>query len=359
MRANTIIVSELAKRLGCRFEGRSDLILTGMATIRDAEADQLTFLSNPRYRKELSATRAGAIIVAADEKTPPGITRIISDKPYIDFQRALEILYRTEAPDRETGIDQRAAVHESAQIGENVRISPFVEIAAGAKIGDGCSIACGACIGRDVTIGGECVIGYGAVIRREVEIGDRVVIGDGTIIGFDGFGYAPDESGYHKIPQVGKVIIEDDVEIGANCCVDRATIGATLIGRGSKLDNLIQIAHGVQIGRNTVIAAQTGISGSTRIGSKVMMGGQVGIVGHVDIGDGMIIGAQAGVTKSCDIKGMISGYPARPHLEALKRDAGIGQIPGLMRRLKELEGELEALKRSMDAAVKRSDPSKA
>jgi len=345
MRANPITVVELAERLGCRIEGRSDLKLTGIATIRDAGPDQLTFLANPRYRKELSETRAGAIIVAADEETPPAMIRIVSDKPYIDFQRAMGVLYPPEAPDIDIGIDPLARVHDSAIMGKDIRLAAFAEVDAGVVIGDGCMIASGAYIGRDVKIGNECLIGYSVVIRRDVEIGNRVVIGDGTVVGFDGFGYAPDESGYQKIPQVGTVVIEDDVEIGANCCIDRATIGVTRIGRGSKLDNLIQIAHGVQIGENTVIAAQTGISGSTRIGSNVMMGGQVGIVGHIDIGDGMIIGAQAGVSKSYDIKGMISGYPARPHHEALKRDASIGQVPKLIQRLKELEERMEDLMR--------------
>ena len=167
-----------------------------------------------------------------------------------------------------------------------------------------------------------------------------MIIGDGTVLGFDGFGFIPDSSGWLKIRPVGTVVIGDDVEIGANCCVDRATVGATRIRRGTKLDNLIQIAHGVQIGEDTAIAAQTGISGSTRIGSRVLLGGQVGMIGHIDIGDDMIVGAQAGVTKSFDFKGMISGYPARPQMEAMRIDASVKKLPELLKRIKELEKKL-------------------
>jgi len=175
-------------------------------------------------------------------------------------------------------------------------------------------------------------------------VGNRVVIGDGTVIGFDGFGYAPSEAGFEKIPQVGAIVIEDDVEIGANSCVDRATIGTTRIGKGTKLDNLIQIAHGVHIGENTVIAAQTGISGSASIGSGVMIGGQAGFAGHIEVGDRMMVGAQAGVTKDWDIKSLISGYPARPHGEAMRIDASSNQLPELLKRVKALEEEVSKLK---------------
>lgn len=343
MRAVPIKAGDLAAKLECGLEGDSGLLLTGISTIEEAAPDQLTFLANPRYRKYLPACKAGAIIISADEEVPAGFTKLISTRPYLDFQQALKIMYQVESVTTFHEISKQSVVADSAQIGKDVHIGSFVEVSNGVVIGDGCIINNGAYIGPEVKIGKNCIIGYCAVLRQEVELGDRVVVGDATVIGFDGFGYAPDEAGYQKIPQIGTVVIEDDVEIGANCCIDRAAVGVTRIGRGSKMDNLIQVAHGVKIGENTVIAAQTGISGSTRIGSKVLMGGQVGISGHLEIGDGMIIGAQAGIAKSVDIKGMISGYPARPHAEALRRDANVSRLPKLLKRIKELEQKVAGL----------------
>ena len=271
------------------------------------------------------------------------MTRLISKKPYADFRQALELIYIVGKSPVPLGISPQAVLDKTAAIGNEVHIGHFVEISAHTVIGDGSIIANGSYIGNNVKIGRNCQIGFNVVVRAETEIGDRVVIGDGTMVGYDGFGYAPEEIGYSKIPQLGKVVIEDDVEIGANCCIDKATLGETRLCRGSKLDNLIQIAHNVKIGEHTVIAAQTGISGSTQIGSQVMMGGQVGIVGHLKIGDRIKIGAQAGVTKSTDEEGIISGYMARPHREALKREASINKIPAALERLKMLEQRLREL----------------
>lgn len=348
MSDESITTRDLAERLSCEIEGNQSLMLNGIATIEDAEPDQLTFLANPRYRKHLTACRAGAIIISSDVEIPDNITKIISKEPYRDFRRALEIFYPNIEMNIKDGINPTAEIHETASIGIDAKIGAFVEVAAGAVIGDNCTLCNGAYVGCNVEIGSDCIIGFNAVIRRDIKLGNRVTIGDGTIVGFDGFGYTPDQGGYFKIPQVGTVEIEDDVEIGANCCIDRASIGVTRIGRGSKLDNLIQVAHGVKIGENTVIAAQTGISGSTTIGSGVIIGGQVGISGHIDIGDGMIIGAQSGVTKSVDIKGVISGYPARQHSVSLRRDASINQIPKLMKRINELEKKIESIFKGLE-----------
>jgi len=348
VKAEPITSGDLAEQLSCKIDGNPALMLNGIATIEDAKPDQLTFLANPRYKKYLAKCQAGAIIITADIEVPRSITRIISKKPYSDYRVALEILYPHIEQDIVHGINPAAVVHPTARIGNGVRVGAFVEISAGVVIKDNCTLCNGVFVGSDVVMGSDCVIGYNTVLRREIKLGSRVVIGDGTIIGFDGFGYAPEQGEYYKVPQIGTVVIEDDVEIGSNCCIDRASVGVTRIGRGSKLDNLIQVAHGVKIGENTVIAAQTGISGSTTIGSRVMMGGQVGISGHIDIGDGMMIGAQAGVTKSVDIKGVISGYPARPHAVSLRRDAGISQIPKLMKRIKELEAKLEDILKGLE-----------
>ncbi|MDP8238715.1 MAG: UDP-3-O-(3-hydroxymyristoyl)glucosamine N-acyltransferase [Candidatus Hatepunaea meridiana] len=346
MKAISITTGELTKQLGCRLDGDADLLLKSVTTIEEADSNQLTFLANPRYRKFLPDCRAGAIIVDENEDVPVSLTRLISKKPYQDFRRAIEIFYAQSDQETIVEISPLSNIDKSVVLGENVQIQAFVEIGFRTTIGSGCRISNGVCIGQDVILGDNCVIGHNVVIRSDIRIGNRVIIGDGTVLGFDGFGYAPDEGKYNKILQVGTVVIEDDVEIGANCCIDRATVGVTKIGRGSKLDNLIQVAHGVKIGENTVIAAQTGISGSTTIGSRVMVGGQVGFSGHIEIGDGMMIGAQAGVTKSVDIKGVVSGYPARPHGEALRRDANISRLPKLIQRIKELENKIEKLTES-------------
>jgi len=340
-----ITAGDLAARLDCPVEGDATRLLTGIATIEDAGAEDLTFLANPRYRQALQASHAGAVIIAPGEPAPVGMTRIVSRQPYVDFGQALAIFH----PDWEgyngvsasvSGKSASAIIDPGAILAEDVIIGSWVVIESGVRIGAGTRIMPHSYIGRETIIGRECTIGLGAIIRHRITLGDRVVIGDGTVVGFDGFGYARTGDSYRKMPQIGTVVIEDDVEIGANACIDRATIGETRIGRGTKIDNLVQIAHGVHIGSNSVIAAQTGISGSTRIGSGVMMGGQVGLVGHIEIGDGMIVGAQAGVTKSFDVRGMISGYPARPQMEAMRIEAALSQLPALIKRIRALEAQL-------------------
>ena len=345
MRALPITAAELAAKLGCSLEGSPDLIIRGAAPIEEAGQEHITFLSNPKYRRYLNECKAGAIVIAPEELTPPGMVRILSPRPYIHFTKTLEIIYPDRLRDLSEGIHPSASVDSAAVLGSGVRIGAFVRIAAGAKVGDNTSVNSGAFIGRDAVVGQDCTLGVNVVVQSEVVIGNRVVIGDGSVIGFDGFGYAPDEGNYLKIPQVGTVIISDDVEIGANCCIDRATVGATRIGTGSKLDNLIQVAHGVQIGEHSVIAAQSGISGSSRIGSHVMMGGQVGMVGHIEIGDGMMIGAQSGVSKSFDIKGIVTGTPAKPLMEERRMEASLQRLPDLFKRVRELEKKLDELKK--------------
>lgn len=349
MKAKRLSAGELAVSLGCTLVGDSTLILEGVAPIAEARPDQLTFLANPKYCSDLPSSQAGACIVTPNETTPSGMTRLETKQTYTAFRKALDLFYPEPVRHVESGIHPTAVIHTSAKLGQGVSIGAYVSVAEGVAIGDNSQVFSGARIDTGSRIGKDCVIGFNVVIRHEVTIRDRVVIGDSSVVGFDGFGYAPDESGFHKIPQVGTVEISDDVEIGAGCCIDRATIGSTKIGRGSKLDNLIQIAHGVEIGENTVIAAQTGISGSTTIGSRVMIGGQAGFVGHIDVGDGMIVGAQAGITKSYDIHGMISGYPARPQMEAMRIEAAMSKLPELLRRVRELERKLEVLANTSEA----------
>jgi len=344
VRARALTTGEIGDSLGCNVVGVRDLLITGILPIGEAEAFDLTFIANPKYRSLLPDCRAGAIIISPTDQTPPHIVRLETPVPYIVFRKSLGLLYPDLDRDFPEDSIDRASISSKAVIGVGGSIGAFVSIEAGARIGDRVTLCNGCYIGRNVEIGDDSIIGINAVLRHDVKVGRRVVVGDNSVIGFDGFGYSPEADGFHKIPQTGTVILEDDVEIGANCCIDRATIGSTRIGRGTKLDNLIQIAHGVHIGKNTVMAAQTGISGSTTIGDGVMIGGQVGMAGHIDIGDGMVIGAQAGVTKSVDIKGMVSGYPARPHIEGMRREASINKISDLIKRVKALEEAVKKVK---------------
>ncbi len=343
MRNLVINTGALGDALNCDVKGSRELEIDGIAPILEAEPHHLTFIANPKYRSQLEKCRAGAIITAPNEPTPSHLIRLETPHPYLTFRQALELVYPAQGLDYPERVHPFASISDSALLGIGVRIGAFVTVESGAIVGSRVVLCNGAYVGRDVIIGDDCVIGIGVTLRHEVKLGCRVIVGDGTVIGFDGFGYSPEADGFHKIPQVGTVEIDDDVEIGANCCIDRATIGATRIGKRAKLDNLIQIAHGVHVGANTVIAAQVGISGSTTIGSGVMIGGQAGTVGHIEIGNRMMIGAQAGVTKSYDIKGLISGYPARPQMEAMRIEAALGKLPELLKRVKMLEDELKKL----------------
>ncbi len=341
MKTIPIRAGELANKLNCKFEGDENVLIEKANTIERAGSGDLTFLANERYRKYLHDCKAGAIIALSGEKLGNDTVKIVSDNPYRDFRRAIEILYGSESAQVKEGVHKSASISENAVIGSNPRIGANVIVSEKAVLGTNCILYPGAYIGEGVVIGDDCIIGINASIRHGVIIKNRVIIGDGTVVGYDGFGYVPDANGYTRIRPVGGVEIEDDVHIGANCCIDRATVGLTRIGKGAKLDNLIQIAHGVEIGENTVIAAQAGVSGSCRIGSWVMIGGQVGFVGHIEIGDQMQIGAQAGVAKDYNLRSLITGTPARPVKELRRAEAAMSQLPELLKRVKRLEKKIE------------------
>lgn len=344
MRLKEVVrVGYLAEKLNCRLVGDPDLIIKGISTLEDAAEDELTFVANPRYVKLVERSAAGAIIISPHLSSPSRMVRLETNEPYSAFQRAMILFFPPYMIDVDEGVHPSAVVHPSSILGKEVRVGPYAVIEEGAKVGEGSVIYPFAYIGKEVIVGEGCIIGVGAVLRRGIVLGKKVVIGDGAVIGYDGFGYASSEDGFRKIPQVGTVVLEDEVEIGANACIDRGTLGETRIARGTKIDNLVQVAHNVHIGENSAIAAQVGISGSTRIGSRVLIGGQAGLVGHIEIGDNMIIGAQAGVTKSFDIRGMISGYPARPQFQAMKVEAALQQLPQLLKRVKVLEELIKSL----------------
>jgi UDP-3-O-[3-hydroxymyristoyl] glucosamine N-acyltransferase len=339
-------IHEIAELVQGQVDGDNSTMITGINKIEDAGPGELSFISNPKYAKFMDSTQASVVLVNKDfPKTAKTVIR--TENAYIAFLKVLKTYY----PDNDMlqpGIHPTAIIDEYTLIDEDCAIGAFVYIGKNCTIGAGTRIHPGVVIAEHVTIGEHTLIYPGVTIRERVSIGNNVIIHNGTVIGSDGFGFAREGDIYHKIPQVGSVVIEDNVEIGSNCSIDRATLGETRIKKGVKLDNLIQVAHNVVIGENTVIAAQTGISGSTKIGNNVIMGGQVGIVGHVEISDGVTIGAQSGVTKSFSPHDVVFGYPARPIMQAKREEAALRRLPELLKRVAVLERMLKEKKDKKD-----------
>jgi UDP-3-O-[3-hydroxymyristoyl] glucosamine N-acyltransferase len=340
-----ITLKDLGEALGVAWEGPADLQISSVGALDSAGPQALAFLANPKYRQQLETTRAGAVILSAD--VPYSRPRLISANPYRDFTRAVK-LFAPAVPLPPAGVHPLAWVHPGAKLGPDVAVGPFCVVSDGAVVGERTVLAAQVFIGERSSLGEDCILYPGVVVRERVQIGKRVIIHPNAVLGADGFGFAPDSGHYQKIPQIGIVVIEDDVEIGANTTIDRAALGETRVGCGSKLDNLVMVAHNVTIGPDTVIAAQAGISGSAHIGSQVMIGGQAGLQGHIRIGDRAILGAQAGVTKGVAPGEFVSGYPARAHKESMRQLAEIARLPELSKRVRALEkrlAELEAKER--------------
>lgn len=338
-------LQELAERIGGQLEGDASIVISGAAPIDTAQPGQITFLANPRYRDRLKESRASAVVVDKKTTLETGHALIRVEDPYYGFLQIF-LLFNPRKELLSPGIHPSAIIHPEAQIGKDVAIGAHVVISKNCRIGDRTKIFPGCVLLDNVQIGDDCTLYPLVSIREDCQIGNRVIIHNGTVIGSDGFGFAPHQGVYHKIPQVGRVVIEDDVEIGANCTIDRATMGETVIHKGAKLDNLIHIAHNVEVGEWTVMAAQVGISGSTKIGHHVMLGGQVGTVGHIRIGDYAQVGAQSGVSKSVPDKEVVFGYPARPIMRTKRIEAAINQLPELVKRIRELEKKLAELEKS-------------
>jgi UDP-3-O-[3-hydroxymyristoyl] glucosamine N-acyltransferase len=334
----TFTLQELATLSGGELVGDSGLKITGAASLAEATAGEISFFANRKYVGLLRKTRASAVFVPTDFTDPIAAAQIRVSNP----TRAFEQVVLKFAPKPITfspGIHPSAIVDPTAKLGERVSIQPYAVIEAGAKIGDDTIIGAGSYIGHETVIGSACLIYPRVTIRERSRIGSRVVIHSGAVIGADGFGFEMIDGRQEKIQQLGIVQIDDDVEIGANTTVDRARFGRTWVQQGVKIDNLVQIAHNVVIGKNSVIVAQTGISGSTQVGERVTMAGQVGIVGHVEIGDGTVIAAQSGVSKSVP-GGTWFGYPAGPIDEVKQQIAWIHRLGKLFARVKEIEKKL-------------------
>jgi UDP-3-O-[3-hydroxymyristoyl] glucosamine N-acyltransferase len=341
-----VTLQELAERLDCRLEGNGWIEITGIATLEDAQPGDLTFFTNPKYATALTRTRASAVIAGDQASAPCAILR--TSEPYYTFARAMELFADPWRPP--AGAHQLALVAAGATIAADASIGPYVCVGEGARVGARTIVHPHVTVGRFAEVGDDCVIHAHTSIRERVRIGHRVTIQDGVVIGADGYGFARRQDGTHyKIPQVGGVVIEDDVEIGANTTVDRPAVGETRIAAGTKIDNLVQVAHGVRIGRNVLLAAQVGVAGSSVVEDQVTLAGQVGVAGHITIGTGTVATAQTGIPNSVDPGSFISGYPAIPNRDWLKASALFRKLPELRKLVSDLEhriAELEGKKRA-------------
>jgi UDP-3-O-[3-hydroxymyristoyl] glucosamine N-acyltransferase len=327
--------------------GDPNLEVSNIAKIEEAKEGDITFLYLPAYEKYLSTTKASAVLISPEfKKTRTDLSYIEVKNPNVALQKFLITFLK---PSFElSGIDKSASIDPSAQIGKNVGIGKNVVISAGCKIGDNSVIFHNTVIMENVSIGIDCLIFSNVSIREKCVIGNNVIIHSNSVIGSDGFGYVPNAKGeYEKVPQIGNVVLEDDVEIGSNVSIDRAAFGSTLIKKGVKIDNLVQVAHNVVIGDHTAIAAQAGISGSTKIGKHCMIAGQSGFVGHIEIVDQVIIGAQAGVSKSISKPGKFWGTPAQELSQQLRMEALTRNIPDYIERIKKLEEKIASLEKKI------------
>ncbi len=337
-------LGEIALHIQGELVGDPSIKITGIAGIEEAKAGDLTFLANPKYKGFLEKTSASCAIVGKEIKRAK-VPLIRHPNPYFAFSKAMQLFFETKKEYPKT-IHPTAVLGKKVKLGEKIHLAPYVVIEDNVELGDKVTVLARSFIGEGSVVGENCLIYPHVTIREDTQIGKNVIIHSGAVIGSDGFGYAKEKEIHHKIPQMGKVIIEDDVEIGANVTIDRATLGATRIGKGTKIDNLVQIAHNVVIGENCVIAGQVGISGSTKLGNNVVLGGQVGLVGHIKIGNNVMIGAQSGVTKDIPDNTIIFGYPAREIKKTKKIEACLSRLPEYIKRLREIEEKLKEIRHS-------------
>ncbi len=337
----SLTLQDLALKIGGTFKGEGTLRLEGVAPLDSAKAGDLTFITNPRYAKLATATLGSAILC---EKEIPGVSKpfLLVKNPYAALARIISFFYPSRVFN--PGIQEGAWVHPTATVHPHASVFPGVAVSAGVRIGRGTVLFPGVFIGEEAVVGEDCIFYSNVTVREKCLVGNRVILQPGAVVGADGFGFAPETEAYVKIPQVGNVIIEDDVELGANTCVDRAALGSTRIGKGTKIDNLVQIGHNVVIGVNTVIVSQTGISGSTQVGDHVVMGGQVGLAGHLKIGNHVTLATRTGVMEDIPEKGVYWGSPSTEIANEMKNVAAYRQLPALIKRIRQLEKTLEVLR---------------
>ena len=326
-------LSQLAEALEARMEnGSPNMEITGVAGIEEATTGQITFVANPKYASAAKTTKASAVIVSENFPAVP-VPLLRSKNPYLTFARAIEVFY--QPPQYGPGVHPTAVVHPSARVGKKAHIGPYVVIDENVSIGANAVLLAHSVIYRNVTIGDDFFSHAHAVVREGCRLGDNVVLQNGAVIGADGFGFAKDDAGrWHKIVQSGPAVLEDEVEVQANACVDRASVGETRVGRGARIDNLVQVGHGSRVGENTLLCAQAGLAGSTDVGKNVILAGQVGVAGHCKIGDGAIATAQSGIPSDVPAGAVVSGYPAIDNRLWLRCSAVFNRLPELMKAVR-------------------------
>jgi len=342
-------LKELAEWVGGTVIGDGEIEISGVSAIDEARAGEITFIANPKYLPKLNETRASAVIVS--EEVTRGEKPLLSvANPYLAFAKILTFF--SQKPYHPQGIDPNAWISPTARLGKDLTLYPFVYIGDRCSIGDRVTLYPGVFIGEDSSVGEDSVLYPNVSIYSGIAIGKRVILHSGVVIGSDGFGYVKEGKKNVKIPQIGGVEIEDDVEIGSNTTIDRATLSKTIIRRGVKIDNLVQVAHNVTIGEDSIIVAQVGISGSTKIGSNVTLTGQVGVVGHLEIGDNVIVGPQSGVGHDLPANQVFTGTPAIPHREYLRSVTVFPKLPEMRRTLIEIEKRLKKIEQTFSSSEK-------
>jgi len=334
-------LKEIADLVHGEVVGDASIVISGVSGIKEAREGEITFLANSKYSPLLERTQASAVIASREIQSCPRPI-IHTDNPSLAFAKVVSLFSPCQAK-HPKGIHPSAVIGKDVNLGSNVAIGPYAVVEDGVSIGDNTIIYAGCYVGHKVKIGDNAILYPRVTIREAVSIGNRVVIHSGSVIGSDGFGFAAVQGLHQRIPQIGTVVIEDDVEIGANVTVDRARFEKTVIGKGSKIDNLVQIAHNVVIGENSIIVAQAGISGSTTLGKNVVLAGQSGLVGHISLGDNVVVMAQSGVSKSVPANTMVWGYPAKEHMEAKKVNACVQRLPHLYKIVEELKKKIQEL----------------
>jgi UDP-3-O-[3-hydroxymyristoyl] glucosamine N-acyltransferase len=341
-------LAELARRVGGEVQGDGALRLEGVAPLEDAGPAEISFFANKKYRQAFEASRAGAVVVERDADVPPGRNLLRATSAYLAFAKISTLFHppREAVPD----VSPLAAIHPSANVHPSAEVMPLASIGADARVGARTIVFPGAHVGEGARVGEDCLLYQNVVVRERCVVGNRVILQPGCVVGSDGFGFALDMEGegrgprHFKVPQVGIVVVEDDVELGANTCVDRATLGVTRIGRGAKIDNLVQIAHNVEVGPLSILASQVGIAGSTKLGMGVVAWGQAGVVGHITIGDRATINAQAGVGHDLEPGARVAGSPATPDVAWARNTAVFNRLTEMRRELRELRAEVARLR---------------
>lgn len=340
MGRKTFTLGKLAGLLKAEVRGDPELSLVGVSTLDEAGPEELTFLANPKYAPLLSQTRAGAVVVDPANALP-GMNLIVTEKPYHAFAMAVALFNPPTHPGE--GVSHRAFVQPGAKVAPGATVMAGACVEEGAEVGEGAVLYPGVYLGRNAKVGKDTVVYPNVTIREGCIVGERVILQPNSVIGSDGFGFAMETAGHLKFPQVGIVVIEDDVELGACTTVDRAALGRTVVGRGTKVDNLVQIAHNVVIGRNCVLVSQSGISGSSRLGNGVVVAGQTGVAGHIKIGDRAMIGGRSGVSNNVEPGEKLQGYPLMPITQWMRAQATFKKLPEMRKEIQELKKQLAEL----------------